>query len=489
MRVSVNSGGLRAAAVLAMVAAFVVGIMPGGAVTTASADAPFQPVPCRAQVWNRGDVPFAALAGAKAYYGEYAGGIYHIEIPDDWNGELVLYAHGYAGEGDVVRAQNPSAAWREHMIKNGFAWAVSSYRCNSYVPGIGLQDTLLLTGIFQEVNGGKAPERTYLTGASMGGHVTLLGMQEYPTAFAGAMALCPAGPTLFDYFAANGAAAEVVTGLKFGGGQTSSATLEKMMQQFGTPPNYTAKGLAMASIMINSTGGPRPFTLEGLTAYFGRTISGSKLAGEPGLLAAAASTQGWEYAIGAGHGLTAEAINAQVRRLEGDPAYRGSETPHAELAPFTGAIERPLITLHTTGDMFVPIFLERDLYKAVSGAGNTGLLVQRIYRDANHCGFSSAETIKAFDDMVAWARGGEKPAGDDINASFANAGMTFTNPLRPGDPGTVDATKNAPRPPSTGDSEASINDDRLAETAIPVALVVTVIVMGAYVHYRRRAHE
>lgn len=480
-------GSMRALVIVAVTAAFLVGLMPGGGTTTADADGLFQPAPCRAQIWNKTDVPFTALAGAKAYYGEYAGGAYHIEIPDNWNGELVLYAHGYAGEGNVVRVQNPSAAWREHMIKNGFAWAASSYRCNSYVPGIGLQDTILLTGLFYDVNGGKAPERTYLTGASMGGHVTLLGMHEYPTAFAGAMALCPAGPTLFDYFGANGAAAEVVTGLKFGGGEASSATLAKMMAQFGTAPNYTAKGLAMASIMIHSTGGPRPFVLDGLTNYFQRTISGSKLAGDPGLLTAAASTQDWEYAIGTGHGLTAAAINAQARRMEGDPSYRGSETPYAELAPFSGEIERPLITLHTTGDMFVPIFLERDLYKAVNAAGNTDLLVQRMYRDANHCGFSPVEVIKAFDDMVAWARGGEKPEGDDINASFANAGLKFTSPLRPGDPGNTDATMTAPRPPATGDSTASIDDQRGTDTALPAAIILTTLMVAMYLYYHRRS--
>jgi len=477
----------RLAAGLLLLAAFILGVMPGPGVPSASAEDPFQPTPCRAQVWNKGSAAFTALPGAKAHFGEYAGGLYRIEIPDNWNGELVLYAHGYAGEGDTVNMGTISAPWREHMIKNGFAWAASSYRCNSYVPGIGLQDTLLLTGIFHELNGGKAPERTYLTGVSMGGHATLLGMQEFPTAFAGGLAICPAGPTLFDYFAANGAAAEVVTGLKFGGGQASSATLATMNEIFGTPPAYTAKGMAMASIMINSTGGPRPFVLEGLTNYFQRTISGSKLAGEPGLLAAAATNEGWTYGIGAGHGLTADQVNSQARRLAADTTYRGADSPYAELHPFDGEIERPLLTMHTTGDMFVPIFLQRDLYKAVTAAGNGDLLVQRIYRDANHCGFSSTELIKSFDDMVAWARGGTKPEGDDINAPLLNAGLKFTNPLRPNDPGTLEAGKNPPLPPATGDSAPAGDASPLADAAAPAALVATLVVVGILFERRRRA--
>src|SRR5690348_11731895 len=53
------------------------------------------PVPCPTQEWTLGDATFEALPGAKAFFGKYDGGIYRIEIPEKWNGELVLYAHGY----------------------------------------------------------------------------------------------------------------------------------------------------------------------------------------------------------------------------------------------------------------------------------------------------------------------------------------------------------------------------------------------------------
>jgi hypothetical protein len=53
---------------------------------------------------------------------------------------------------------------------------------------------------------------------------------------------------------------------------------------------------------------------------------------------------------------------------------------------------------------------------------------------------------KAFDDLVAWVKTGQKPQGDDVDADLANAGMTFTSPLRPNDPGgrTVAATEGKP---------------------------------------------
>ncbi len=444
---------LRLGAGLLLSLALGLALLPGA--TRTGAAAPFQPTPCREGVaWRNGDPAFAALPGAKAYSGQYAGGTYRVEVPDNWNGDLVLYAHGYAGEGDLVQVQNPPAAWRSHLIEQGFAWAASSYRCNGYVPGIGLQDTLLLAGMFHDITGANLPGRTYLTGQSMGGHVTLLGMQEYPTAFAGALAMCPAGPTLFDYFAANGAAAEIVTGLKFSSAEPSGTTLAKMLAQMGTPPNYTAKGLQMASIMIGDSGGPRPFALDGLAAYFSATIFGAKLAGEPGLLTSAASNQDWVYSIEPGLGITSDQLNSQVRRAAGDPAYRGDASPYPELRPFSGQIARPILTMHSTGDMFVPIFLERDLRAAVEKAGKGDLLVQRIYRIPAHCQFSGDEMNRSWDDLIAWAKGGAKPTGDDVNAALASAGLTFTTPLRPGDPGSSGVMSRAPGPPATGTGTA-----------------------------------
>ena len=34
-------------------------------------------------------------------FGQYEGGVYKIEIPDNWNGELVLYAHGFVSGHDL----------------------------------------------------------------------------------------------------------------------------------------------------------------------------------------------------------------------------------------------------------------------------------------------------------------------------------------------------------------------------------------------------
>src|SRR5262245_29156499 len=133
----------RAFAVAAILAAFAVAFSPR---PSALGRPGLTPVPGPQQEWQLGDAAFDALPGAKAFSGKYDGGLYRIEIPEKWNGELVLYAHGYVANqgqnGSTLRVGNHTI--REHLIKEGFAWAASSYRCNGYVPGQGLVDTMAL---------------------------------------------------------------------------------------------------------------------------------------------------------------------------------------------------------------------------------------------------------------------------------------------------------------------------------------------------------
>ena len=404
------------------------------------------PVPCPTQEWQPGDPKFDALPGAKAFFGQYDGGLYKIEIPDSWNGELVLYAHGFVSnagaQGSALRVGNSPI--REHQVQQGYAWAASSYRCNGYVPGQGLLDTMALTDLFTKANAGRAPQRVYLTGTSMGGHVTLLGMHEFPTAFAGGLAMCPAGPELFDFFAATAGAAEVITGVQ-AKLDTMPADVAKMNGLLGKPPDYTDKGRQLASVEIQISGGPRPFAIEGLASggRFAGNISPAALAGSTTPSNRAVMTTQITYGIDEGLGLSADALNQGARRKALDPEIRNPMGPYDELVPFDGKLERPTLTMHGTGDLFVPIVLEQSLKRAVVAAGKDSLLAQRIYRIAGHCGFSQPEMIKAFDDLTAWVRKGTKPAGDEVYGDLTNAGMTFTNPLRPNDPGGTHVTPTA----------------------------------------------
>jgi len=404
-------------------------------------------VPCPGLSWQNDDPAFEALPAARASFGRYDGGLYRVEIPDEWNGELVLWAHGFVDHrsprGTQLRVGFPGAGqagqgrpFREHLIASGFAWAASSYRCNGYVPGIGLLDTMALGEIFTKTNGGRAPTRTYLTGGSMGGHVTVLGLQEFPANFAGGLAMCPAGPGEMDFLAAVGAASELISGVTVSDA-TRDQDVARLTDVVGVPPRYTDKGRQLASVQIEISGGPRPFAMEGLTARFTQNVSAAASILTEAAWSQVATNTSLRYAIDESLGLTAESINSRIHRKVANLEARSPNGRYEETIPFDGRIERPLLTLHGTGDLFVPVSLQRTLKQAVDTAGASELLVQRLMRISGHCGFSRTEQARAFDALVKWVHEGARPEGDDVMGNLTDAGLKFTDPLRAGDPGTA----------------------------------------------------
>ena len=396
------------------------------------------PVSCPSQEWQYNDPTFQPLPGARALSGRYDGGVYRIEIPSGWNGELVLWAHGFVdtrgAQGSQLRVGFPGPL-RQHLINRGYAWAASSYRCNGYVPGIGLLDTMALMELFTKSNGGTTPRRVYLAGASMGGHVTILGLQEFPTTFAGGLAMCPSGPGEMDFLTAVGAASTVISGISVSDA-TANQDVMKLTDVLGKPPAYTERGRQLASVQIEISGGPRPFALEGLATRFTENVAAAaRLAIEPAWNRVTTNID-VRYAIGENLGLTADVLNARVVRKAADSEARSLRGPYEETIPFDGGIERPLMTLHGTGDLFVPISLEQSLKRTVDAAGRQAFLVQRIMRIAGHCGFSAPEQTRAFDDLTGWVAKNVRPEGDTVLGDLRNAGLKFTDPLRPGDPGT-----------------------------------------------------
>ena len=126
-----------------------------------------------------GKPSFKALTGAAGetdrYTGALGGAGYRVEVPKNWNGKLVVYAHGYAGTGADLGVQTPQL--RRHLIDNGYAWAASSYSKNYYDVRAGVEDSNNLVLNFNKITADNgrtlaAPAKHYITGHSMGGHIT-----------------------------------------------------------------------------------------------------------------------------------------------------------------------------------------------------------------------------------------------------------------------------------------------------------------------------
>jgi hypothetical protein len=126
-----------------------------------------------------------------------------------------------------------------------------------------------------------------------------------------------------------------------------------------------------------------------------------------------AYNQGRQYQLGPlSKTSTAEFTAGVVHSSQNtDPAF---VTSYLEGNDITGALQMPMLTMHTTGDWQVPIDEEQILRKKVEAAGKGDLLVQRAVQDARHCGFTNAEWEQGLEDLVNWVEKGKKPKGENL---------------------------------------------------------------------------
>jgi pimeloyl-ACP methyl ester carboxylesterase len=370
-------------------------------------------------------LPFDALAGTDTvrYWGVHAGAGYRIEVPANWNGKLVVYCHGYRGTGAELTVSNPSI--RQYLINNGFAWAASSYRTNSYDVKAGVMDSHALTVLFNGLV--KKPKRTYIMGHSMGGHVTGVAIEQYPKAFDGALPMCGVmgDCTLFDYFLDYQVVAQWLTdtfvGYPFPLDYTT-VNLPLMRAALGSPfPTVlTEAGVKLMTATKYFSGGQRPlferafqYSSTGGNFLLTQGISyDTRSALVPGIVN---DNMDHLYQLDDNPAFSAEELqlNAEALRVAADPQGR-RPNGMANIPSISGNIKIPVLSLHTVGDLFVPFLMQQVYAQRVAENGKSDLLVQRIIRDISHCGFTTAEQETAFADLVKWVEQGIKPSGDDV---------------------------------------------------------------------------
>ena len=383
----------------------------------------------------------AAIAPSSAagfLEGTHEGADFLIGVPARWNGGLVLFAHGYEGEGDgrgSVRASPLSS----HLEARGYAWAASGFRSRGYRPDWFLADMIALRSRFIAQFG--VPRWTILHGQSMGGHVTIASLELHPEIYQGGLIECGIvdGVSLVDWLYAYTAAAEYLSGVRLLDApdrQAFSALVNgPWLGAMGTPGSYTERGRRFDSVVKHLMGGELPLRLEGMRQRYIMNLNsrdpGPERARE---LARHASTTHFRYDIDPGLGLTADELNRGIRRITPAPGARSREG-NPVFAELTGKIRVPLMTIHETADFRVPFRLQQDYRRRTLAAGTSHLLVQRAVRWAGHCAFDGTVRERAFDDLVEWIERGVAPAGDDVLApEVSRLGLRWTPALHPADP-------------------------------------------------------
>jgi pimeloyl-ACP methyl ester carboxylesterase len=434
--------------------------------------------------------PFAAISNGSGQLSQVWTGIasdgaaYRIEVPPDWNGTLVMFAHGFRGTGNVVWVDNPQL--RQYFVDKGFAWAASSYALNGYDPGDGVVDTHDLLKAFPSITGLSA-RQVIMSGLSMGGEITVAEIEAYKGQFAGAMPYCGvlAGNDLFDYYLGANVTAAGLTGTTISypttlaAGQAYAAAYQGAVQSelpaLGITPNpatggqtfttdLTKTGSLWADTVEQLSGGTRPGFQSALNYWDGfgfaplthipflfglyPGLNGGTLGFANGSVAGNEQTL-YTFSDQPSTMLPQEiALNREVLRVPVTATSSADALSSAELPIIHGDPGIPVLSIHGIGDLFVPFSMDQRYDELMVAHRQGGLFVDRAIREVTHCGYTTSELAAGFSALVSWIATGVRPAGDDILDPRAVAsplfGCRFTDPT----PGAHPEFKGVPCPPS-----------------------------------------
>lgn len=389
--------------------------------------------------------------GGEQVNGQLEGRTFALRVPQNWNGKAVLFAHGYAmpdgKKGDTVSsdpvAEDPSFGLFPHAYGQGYAVGHTSYDKLGLATASGIQRNVALARLLRRVGTAKV----YLTGASMGGSITALTTQRYPTDFDGAMAVC--GPVsdwtrqidyvvgvraLYNYFSAGSpyelpGTKDVTSNPRNGNIIKLFLRLRKLQNDATAEPDGPAARL-IANTMTAVPGQETKSEFSSLVLALILASNGMDDFNEVmGGMPADNSAVTYHSAL-LDERQNAE-LNRTIQRYRADPAAR------AKLArdfSTSGDQRTKLLTIHNAYDSLVAYEQEERFRARVGQAGNAGALALRtvptmtlafsspmikkafpfsgLFKGsfgAMHCGFTPEQMESNFADMVAWANGGPKP--------------------------------------------------------------------------------
>jgi pimeloyl-ACP methyl ester carboxylesterase len=345
------------------------------------------------------------------------GAVYRICLPASWNGDLVIYAHGYVAPNRPVGIPEDQFVLAgigsiDQIVTNlGYAFAASSYRANGLVVYEGIEDSLDVVRIFSELHG--KPGKVYLAGVSEGGLIAALSMEQHQDVYAGALALCgPYGDftrhvdylgdfrTVFDLFFPGvipGSPVSIPPALldtwETG---TYSATVKALIME---PANaITVTQLLSVTQAPTDPADPttREATVERLLWYniYATNDATARFGGQP------YENEERQYTGSTDD----EWLNDKIERYTADETARSVIRSKYET---TGHIQAPVIALHTTGDPVVPVW-HLDGYRArIAAAGKANLYEEYRFDRYGHCSFTFLEVLGAFNRLVSLVEANE----------------------------------------------------------------------------------
>lgn len=315
--------------------------------------------------------------------------------PTGWNGELVVFAHGYVPFNQPLGfyhlALPDGTLIPELVMRLGYAFATTSYRQNGLAVLEGVDDIRELVGAFP------SPVPTHVAGVSEGGLVATLLAEQWPELFRSAVAACgPIGSfraqidsfgdfrVLFDYFFPGVIPGSPISIRDQVIEAWQSVYVPRILAELAAKPSRALELMRVSRAAFD----PADPTTIGRTAInmlsynvLGANDATEKLGGNP-----FGNRLRWYF--GSSNDLR---LNLLVQRFTASPVARAALDRYET----NGNLSIPLVTLHTTGDEVIPFWHELLYLPKVDLSGRGRFFPIPAFR-YGHCNFTASEVITAF---------------------------------------------------------------------------------------------
>jgi pimeloyl-ACP methyl ester carboxylesterase len=332
--------------------------------------------------------------------GTLAGAPYRIDVPAGWNGELVMYLHGYEPPGFPRQIEISQTDFDRWLLAKGYAVAQSQYAAPGWAVAEAMADNeRLRLKVIAEI--GK-PNRTYLIGQSLGGHLALASLERQPESYDGALVLCGANSPASEIFA-DGALAPLAAFEVFFPGRLGLAAggLSNPNAPPMVDPNAVEAALqsneASAKVLADRFDLLRE-DLAGalLMRYVVLREMMVRAGGFP------VDNRNTKYT---GFGDDA-AFNAQVRRYPGDAKAIAYTAAHA---PLSGLAAKPVVVLSNINDPTIPANISGRYAELARENGNAVNVHTLPSSGKGHCAFTPDDIDAAFRVLTQWVNTGKSP--------------------------------------------------------------------------------
>jgi pimeloyl-ACP methyl ester carboxylesterase len=380
--------------------------------------------------------------------GEINGAPYRIAIPENWNGVLLVYGHGYRDKADhpgEVDNRNadiaPNSALANALLAQGYALAGSAYRDNGWEIEGGIHDLKDLTVYFRDTYG--QPDKTILWAFSMGTYIAFESMERFGGIYDGALCGCAGGAGATQSWDGAGDLAlayDTVFGMPSSWGNVGDVrdTIDfetevqpKLVTEVSNPANFPK--FEFLRLVAGTPG--RGITPPAPPAFYPGWVftdmfltmeARSELerrAGGPIVqnldrdynLTAAERT----YLMGLGiPGAVIDGWLLQMNNSRIFEAPKFSRNYVEHYANYTGRIKHPILTMHTVIDPLITVAQEHEYAETIATAGRTRLLKQVYTNGVGHCNFTGPQLLTAVGSIRSWVETGMKPADSNFPSAL-----------------------------------------------------------------------